>query len=46
MVTPMGGKEVRVRVTGALQDDVDVRLIVATLIDARAGVGEKRQGRA
>lgn len=30
----MGGKEVRVRVTGALRDDVDVRLIVESLIDA------------
>lgn len=30
----MGGKEVRVRVTGALREDVDVRLIVESLIDA------------
>ena len=28
------GKEVRVRVTGALRDDVDVRLSVESLIDA------------
>jgi hypothetical protein len=33
-VSPVGGKEVRVRVTGALRDDVDVRLIVESLIDA------------
>jgi hypothetical protein len=30
----MGGRNVRVLVTGALRDDVDVRLIVETLIDA------------
>ena len=30
----MGDREVRVRVTGALRDDVDVRLIVESLIDA------------
>jgi hypothetical protein len=30
----MSGREVRVRVSGALRDDVDVRLIVETLIDA------------
>jgi hypothetical protein len=30
----MSGREVRVRVTGALRDDVDVRLIVEILIDA------------
>jgi hypothetical protein len=33
-VSPVGGKEVRVRVTGALRDDVDVRLILESLIDA------------
>ncbi|GAB3999377.1 hypothetical protein GCM10029992_27990 [Glycomyces albus] len=43
----MGGRNVRVRVTGALRDDVDVRLIVETLIDAvleseRGAEGEPR----
>ncbi|QSB06095.1 hypothetical protein [Natronoglycomyces albus] len=30
----MDGREARVRVTGALRDDVDVRLIDESLIDA------------
>lgn len=30
----VGGREVRVRVTGVLREDVDVRLIVESLIDA------------
>lgn len=33
-VSLVGGREVRVRMTGALRDDVDVRLIVESLIDA------------
>jgi hypothetical protein len=44
-VSLVGGRGVRVRVTGALRDDVDVRLIVESLIDAvleseRSGEGE------